>query len=66
MPVKFPVLAAISSAIAAYLVDEEVYLASAGLAAVPAAAGPPLNLWALAGRQGAMQLRLLLQRRSLR
>jgi hypothetical protein len=66
MPVKFPVLAAISGAIAAYLADEEVYLASAGLAAAPAAVGPPLNLWALAGRQEAMQFRLLMQRRSLR
>jgi hypothetical protein len=66
MPVKFPVLAAISGAMAAYLADEEVHLASAGLAAAPAVAGPPCNLWALAGRQGAMQFRLLLQRRSLR
>ena len=32
----------------------------------PPAPGPPLNLWALAGRQEAMQLRLLMQRRSLR
>ena len=34
--------------------------------AAAAAPGPPLNLWALAGRQQAMQLRLLMQRRSLR
>jgi hypothetical protein len=66
MPVKFPVLATISSAIAAYLADEEAYQAAASLAVAPGAASPPLNLWALAGRQGAMQLRLLLQRRSLR
>ena len=39
-------------------------MAAAGFAA--AAPGPPLNLWALAGRQEAMQLRLLMQRRSLR
>ena len=38
--------------------------AAAGLAAP--APGPPLNLWALAGRSEAMQLRLLMQRRSLR
>ena len=31
-----------------------------------AAAGPPLNLWGLAARSQAMQLRLLMQRRSLR
>ncbi len=60
------VLAAISGAIQAYLVDEEAYLVSASLAAAPATAPPPHNLWALAGRQGAMQLRLLLQRRNLR
>lgn len=66
MPVNFQVLAAISGAIQAYLADEEAYLVAASLTAAPAAAGPPLNLWALAGRQGAMQLRLLLQRRSLR
>jgi len=58
------ILAAISGAIAAYLADEEaVQMAAAGAAAAP---GPPLNLWALAGRQEAMQLRLLMQRRSLR
>jgi hypothetical protein len=59
------VLAAISGAIAAYMADEEAcQMAAAGFAV--AAPGPPLNLWALAGRTEAMQLRLLMQRRSLR
>ena len=31
-----------------------------------AAPGPPLNLWGMSGRSEAMQLRLLMQRRSLR
>jgi hypothetical protein len=57
------ILAAITGAISAYIADEEACQA-AGLAAAPPA--PPLNLWALAGRQEAMQLRLLMQRRSLR
>ena len=64
MSIKPQVLAAISGALAAYLADEEVCQAAAGYAA--AAPGPPLNLWALAGRSEAMQLRLLMQRRSLR
>jgi len=59
------ILAAISGAIAAYIAEEEAYqAAAAGYAA--AAPGPRVNLWALAGRQAAMQLRLLMQRRSLR
>ena len=58
------ILAAISGAIAAYIADEEACQAAA--ASIAAAPGPPLNLWALAGRQEAMQLRLLMQRRSLR
>jgi hypothetical protein len=62
--IKPQVLAAISGAIAAYIADEEACQAAAGMAAP--APGPPLNLWALAGRQEAMQLRLLMQRRSLR
>jgi hypothetical protein len=64
MSIKPQVLAAISGAIAAYIADEEACQAAAGFAA--AAPGPPLNLWALAGRSEAMQLRLLMQRRSLR
>jgi hypothetical protein len=64
MSIKPQVLAAISGAIAAYMADEEACQAATGFAA--AAPGPPLNLWALAGRSEAMQLRLLMQRRSLR
>ena len=61
MPLKPQILAAISGAISAYLAEEEAYQAAAlGLT------GPPLNWWGLAGRQLAMHLRLLLQRRSLR
>ena len=58
------ILAAISGAIAAYIADEEACQTAA--VSTAAAPGPPLNLWALAGRQAAMQLRLLMQRRSLR
>jgi hypothetical protein len=65
MSIKPQIFAAISGAIAAYMADEEAYqAAAAGMMAAPA--GPPLNLWALAGRSEAMQLRLLMQRRSLR
>ena len=64
MSIKPQVLAAISGAIAAYMADEEAYQAAAVMAV--AAPGPPVNLWALAGRSEAMQLRLLMQRRSLR
>jgi hypothetical protein len=65
MSIKPQILAAISGAISAYITDEEVcQVAALGQAARPA--GLPVNLWALAGRQEAMQLRLLMQRRSLR
>jgi hypothetical protein len=65
MPIAPKILAAISGAIAAYMADEEAcQMAAAGFAAP--APGPPINLWALAGRTEAMQLRLLMQRRSLR
>jgi len=64
MSIQPQVLAAISGAIAAYMADEEACQAAAVMAA--AAPGPPVNLWALAGRTEAMQLRLLMQRRSLR
>jgi hypothetical protein len=57
--VKPHILAAISGAIAAYIADEEACQAAAGYAA-------PLNLWGMSGRSEAMQLRLLMQRRSLR
>ena len=65
MRITPPVLAAISGAIAAYLADEEACQAAAA-ASTAAAPGPPLNLWGMSGRQAAMQLRLLMQRRSLR
>jgi len=64
MSINPQILAAISGAIAAYMADEAAGQAAAGAAA--AAPGPPLNLWGLAGRQAAMQLRQLMQRRSLR
>ena len=66
MSIKPQVLAAISGAIAAYMADEEACQMAAAAGFAAAAPGPPLNLWALAGRQEAMQLRLLMQRRSLR
>ena len=62
--IKPQILAAISGAVSAYIADEEAACQAQAAAAGPA--GPPLNLWALAGRQQAMQLRLLMQRRSLR
>jgi hypothetical protein len=65
MSIKPQVLAAISGAIAAYLAEEEAYEAAA-LGMMAAAPGPPLNLWGLSGRQAAMQLRMLVQRRSLK
>jgi len=63
--IKPQILAAISGAISAYLADEEACQAAAQ-AGVGAAPGPAVNLWSLAGRSQAMQLRLLAQRRSLR
>jgi len=67
MPIKPQILAAISGAMAAYIADEEAACqALAQAAAAAPAPGPPLSLWALAGRQQAMQMRLLMQRRSLR
>ena len=65
--VKPQILAAISGAIGAYIADEEAAsLAAAAAAQAAAAPGPPVSLWALAGRSQAMQLRMLMQRRSLR
>ena len=66
MTIKPPILAAISGAIGAYLAAEEAAGAALALPPALAAAGPPVNLWGLAGRQQAMQQRLLMQRRSLR
>ncbi|MDI6853971.1 MAG: hypothetical protein QME75_10275 [Deltaproteobacteria bacterium] len=66
-PVKPQIVAAISGAIQAYMQDEEACLAAAQMAQMaPRAAGPPPNLWGLSGRQAAMQIRQLMQRRSLR
>ena len=67
--IKPQIIAAISGAISAYIADEEAAAGqAAALTGVAAAAapGPPVSLWALAGRSQAMQLRLLMQRRSLR
>jgi hypothetical protein len=64
--IKPQIIAAISGALGAYLAAEEACQAAALTAAATRAPGPPLSLWALAGRQQAMQLRLLAQRRSLR
>ncbi len=64
--IKPQILAAISGAISAYIADEEACQAAALAAAVAHAPAPPANLWGLAGRSSAMQLRLLMQRRSLR
>jgi hypothetical protein len=66
---KPQLLAAISAAIQAYLADEEAarqqqQAISMGLAAAGGPPGPPVNLWALSGRQEAMHMRHLLQRRS--
>jgi hypothetical protein len=62
--IKPQILAAISGALAAYLEQEEAgQVAAAGLAAAPV---PAVNLWGMSGRQAAMQLRQLMQRRSLR
>ncbi|MCX5888766.1 MAG: hypothetical protein NTY36_04865 [Deltaproteobacteria bacterium] len=68
MPIKPQILAAISGAVSAYIAAEEVACQAAALtgAAAVAAPGPAVSLWALAGRSQAMQLRLLMQRRSLR
>jgi hypothetical protein len=68
VPINPKILAAISGALGAYLADEEAATQALAQVAVAAAAapGPPVNLWALAGRSQAMQLRQLMQRRSLR
>ena len=62
--VKPQILAAISGALAAFMAQEEAGQVAAASAAAPP--GPPVNLWGMSGRQTAMQLRLLAQRRSLR
>jgi hypothetical protein len=65
-PIKPGILAAISGAISAYLADEEAAAQAMALSAAAQIPGPPPNLWGLAGRSEAMQMRMLMQRRSLR
>jgi hypothetical protein len=69
--IKPHIMAAISAALQAYLADEEAVIRqqqaiSLGLAAAGGPPGPALNLWSLSGRQEAMNMRLLMQRRSFR
>ncbi len=64
MSIEPRILAAISGAVTACLAEEEA--AAAAVRPAPRAAAPPVNYWGLAGRSQAMQLRLLMQRRSLR
>ncbi|MCL4503238.1 MAG: hypothetical protein M1438_15515 [Deltaproteobacteria bacterium] len=67
MPINPKIIAAISGAVSAYIADEEAACQAAAFAPQAAAApGPIISLWALAGRSQAMQMRLLMQRRSLR
>lgn len=66
MAVKPQILAAISSAVQAYLQEEEAWQAAAAWAPGPQPPAPPANLWGLSGRQWAMQTRQLMQRRALR
>jgi hypothetical protein len=62
MAIKPQVLAAISGAISTYVADEEAAL-SATMAQV-SLPPTPANLWGVAGRQTASQMRMLVQRRS--
>jgi len=64
--IKPPILAAISGALAAYIQEEEALWAAAPAALGVALPAPPANLWGISGRQWAMQMRALAQRRSLR
>ncbi len=66
MPINPPILAAISGGIAAYIADEEAACRAAAQAVAAGPPGPLVSLWALSGRQQAMQMRMLMQRRSLR
>ncbi len=65
MAINPQILAAVSAAIQEFILEEELAMQAAA-AMAPAPPGPPPNLWGLAGRQAAMQLRMLVQRRSLR
>jgi hypothetical protein len=66
MTIKPHILAAVSAAIQEFILEEELAMQAAAAMAPAAAPGPPPNLWGLAGRQAAMQFRMLIQRRSLR
>jgi hypothetical protein len=64
MPIRPQVLAAIGAALATYLADEEAARAAAMTQIpMPPPPPPPPSVWALAGRQVGMQMRLLIQRR---
>ncbi len=65
MPIKPQVLAAIGAALATCLADEEAARAAAmtQIPMPPPPPPPPPSVWALAGRQVGMQMRLLIQRR---
>lgn len=67
---KDKVMAIIAAAIQSYIQDEEAMTMASAAVPAPAAAvqvpAPVHNLWGLAGRQAAMQHRVLLQRRSLK
>jgi hypothetical protein len=64
--IKPQVLAAVSGAISAYLADEEAAAQALAMSQAAAPPAPPVNLWGMSGRSQAMQLRMLMQRRSLR
>ncbi|WP_449244645.1 hypothetical protein [Desulfobacca acetoxidans] len=68
MAINPKVGAVIAAAVQAYIQDEEAWLASQAAAPVMVAAPVPStthNIWGLAGRQHGMQMRYLIQRRSL-
>ena len=66
MTINPKILAAVSGAVAAYIADEEAACQAAQMAAQAGPPAPAVSLWALAGRSEAMQMRLLMQRRSFR
>ena len=69
MSIQPQVLAAISGALELYLAQEEEALQAAAAVQLAEAApppGPPPSFWGASGRQSAMQMRLLIQRRSLK
>jgi hypothetical protein len=66
MPIKPQILAAISAAVQAYLLDEEAVMAQAAMAQAAALPAPPANLWGISGRQWVMQTRQFIQRRALK